>query len=234
MEQLLPNDIYADVELRQLAAEQLNALLKIEPFLPTIVIIHDIRDWSVVYMSSNGLSILGLTLDQIRNMAADYHQRFFNQDDSKDYVPKIFGLLERNSDREMVSYFQQVRPSEKHEWTWYASCSKIFLRGHDNKPLLTITTATPIDQKHYINAKVERILQERAFLETNQHQFQALTNREKQILRLLAKGLSSQDIAKTLFISEATVNTHRRNLRSKLNAETPYDIIRFAQAFDLI
>jgi DNA-binding CsgD family transcriptional regulator len=30
------------------------------------------------------------------------------------------------------------------------------------------------------------------------------------------------------------VNTHRKNVKSKLNAKTNYDITRFAQAFDLV
>lgn len=50
----------------------------------------------------------------------------------------------------------------------------------------------------------------------------------------MALGLSSSEIAVELHISEATASIHRRNSRTKLNAQTTYDILRFAQAFDLV
>lgn len=234
MENLLPPDIKANNVLRARLTEKLNYIHSIQNELSSVVIIHDIRDSTVVYMSERGLKTLGVTLDDLRLMATEYYQRYFNIEDAKDYVPKILGLLQRNNNEEMVSYFQQVRPSEYHDWSWYASCTKIFFRDEAGQPLLTITNSIPIDAQHYFNSKVERLLQENTFLRNNKHAFALLTTREKEILKLLAQGLSSLDIAARLFISEATVNTHRRNLRSKLNAETPYDIIRFAQAFDLI
>jgi DNA-binding CsgD family transcriptional regulator len=50
----------------------------------------------------------------------------------------------------------------------------------------------------------------------------------------MALGINSNVIAGKLHISEATANTHRRNVRRKINAQNNYDITRFAQAFDLI
>ncbi len=234
MYHLLPNDINNDRILREQVIEKIRSLNLIEDELSSVIIIHDIRDASVVYMSKNGLKHLGMTLEALREMATEYYQRFFNSEDAKDYVPKILGLLERNNNEEMVSYFQQVRKAEDAPWAWYASCTRIFFRGHNGKPLLTLTSSIPIDPQHFFNSKVERLLQENSFLQENKRAFLSLTNREREILKMLATGASSLDIAQKLFISEATVNTHRRNLRNKLNAETPYDIIRFAQAFDLI
>jgi NarL family two-component system response regulator LiaR len=44
-----------------------------------------------------------------------------------------------------------------------------------------------------------------------------LTDRETEVLRLVARGFSNEKIAKTLFISDATVRTHVSNILSKLN-----------------
>jgi DNA-binding NarL/FixJ family response regulator len=133
-----------------------------------------------------------------------------------------------------VSYFQQARPSEEHDWTWYSSSTGVFFRDEQGLPILTITIAMPIDPKHYFTPKVEKVLKENLFLRSNKHIFAALTKREKEILRLMALGQNSCEIGEMLHISQTTAATHRRNIRSKLNAQTNYDITRFAQAFDLI
>jgi DNA-binding CsgD family transcriptional regulator len=45
------------------------------------------------------------------------------------------------------------------------------------------------------------------------------------VLKKIAQGYSSKDIAKLLFISENTVETHRRNLFAKLQANNVADLI---------
>jgi two-component system response regulator FixJ len=47
-----------------------------------------------------------------------------------------------------------------------------------------------------------------------------LSNRERQILTLVRRGLSSKEIAEQLNISPATVNNHRAQIRSKMNARS--------------
>lgn len=52
-----------------------------------------------------------------------------------------------------------------------------------------------------------------------------LTEREVEIVRLLAKGNSSKEIAKELFISHNTVTTHRKNMMNKLAATNVVDLV---------
>lgn len=223
-----------DPELQEAARQKIATLQLFEQEVPVVFIVHDLTDSSVVYMSQRGLEILGTTLEKIRVSSAEYHARYFNPDDAKDYIPKIFGLLERNNTDELVSYFQQVRSSPDHDWTWYLSSTKILLRDKAGKPRLIVTLAMPVDTIHPVTSKMERALEEANFLRRHHHIFTSLTRREKEILRLMALGVNSNEIAEKLHISEATASTHRRNIRNKLNAQTPYDITKFAQAFDLI
>mgnify|MGYP003390055005 FL=1 len=55
-----------------------------------------------------------------------------------------------------------------------------------------------------------------------------LSKREKEILKLIAEGLTNIEISKQLFISIDTVDTHRKNLYTKLNVKNTALLIRQA------
>lgn len=61
-----------------------------------------------------------------------------------------------------------------------------------------------------------------------------LTNRELEILRLLAKGATTEAIAEQLHISRTTVNNHTQHILHKLNAHTRLEAIRRAEIAGLI
>ncbi len=55
-----------------------------------------------------------------------------------------------------------------------------------------------------------------------------LTKREKEIVALVADGLTNQQIAEKLFISARTVDTHRTNIMQKLNIHDVANLVRYA------
>ena len=55
-----------------------------------------------------------------------------------------------------------------------------------------------------------------------------LTDREREILGLLAQGMRNEDIAKQLFISPQTVQTHVRNILGKLRVHSKLEAVSFA------
>lgn len=60
----------------------------------------------------------------------------------------------------------------------------------------------------------------------------SLTEREKEILKLLSLGLSNIDIANTLFVSENTVKTHLYNIFKKLNVKNRLQAMMWAKGYD--
>jgi len=58
--------------------------------------------------------------------------------------------------------------------------------------------------------------------------YETLTNRERLVLQLAAEGSSNPVIAKKLFISPRTAETHRANLMRKLGLRSQTDLVRFA------
>ena len=71
------------------------------------------------------------------------------------------------------------------------------------------------------------------FLDSFLQQY-SLTNREVDIIRSICQEMSSKEIASRLFISEFTVNTHRRNIMRKLNVHNAAGIINFAAQHKLV
>ena len=55
-----------------------------------------------------------------------------------------------------------------------------------------------------------------------------LTNREKDVLKLIAQEYTTSEIAERLFISQNTVETHRKNLLSKLQVRNSAGLARYA------
>ncbi|MGJ1410842.1 response regulator transcription factor [Sphingobacterium thalpophilum] len=61
-----------------------------------------------------------------------------------------------------------------------------------------------------------------------------LTSREKEILQLIADGLTSNQIAERLFLSPVTVETHRRNLLTKFKVKNMIELVRLAMKNHLL
>ncbi len=61
-----------------------------------------------------------------------------------------------------------------------------------------------------------------------------LTDREMQVLKLVAKGMNNRDIAKELFISENTVKNHVRNILEKLQIHSRMEAVMIAVREKLI
>ena len=55
-----------------------------------------------------------------------------------------------------------------------------------------------------------------------------LSNREKEILQLIANGKTSKQIAEELFIAKTTVDTHRKNMIRKLNLNNGNELVKYA------
>ncbi len=58
--------------------------------------------------------------------------------------------------------------------------------------------------------------------------FENLSDREKEVLRLLARGYTNQQIADTLFLSVKTIETYRARLMEKLELRTRAELVQYA------
>jgi DNA-binding NarL/FixJ family response regulator len=61
-----------------------------------------------------------------------------------------------------------------------------------------------------------------------------ITRREKEVLELIAEGLTNIEIGTKLFISNSTVDTHRKNLLAKFDVRNTAALVRIAMQLNLI
>jgi len=61
-----------------------------------------------------------------------------------------------------------------------------------------------------------------------------LTPRELEIIRLIAEGLTNHEIAGKLFLSNVTVDTHRKNMLAKLHLKNTASLVKYAADHNLL
>lgn len=94
----------------------------------------------------------------------------------------------------------------------------------------------PVQQSNLVLSPIEmaRLLKQRAFRLQRQKQFDSLTRRQREILKMICRGKTNRQIGKELFISEDTVRTHRNNIWRQLGIRTVVEAVWFGQAFELV
>lgn len=88
--------------------------------------------------------------------------------------------------------------------------------------------------RNYLNADVEQLLSERAVQPERTSPFPRLSRREKQVLQLIIDEFTTGEIADQLQIGFGTVETHRRNLLTKLGARNTAGLVRTAFEYNLL
>jgi len=91
---------------------------------------------------------------------------------------------------------------------------------------------TVLKGKIYLSVSMEHIAKPLSVIPSEN--LPALTKREKEILQLISEGLTNNQIAEKLFISPLTVDSHRKNLLTKLNVNNTASLIKLAVQNGLI
>ena len=82
--------------------------------------------------------------------------------------------------------------------------------------------------KTYLSHEVSQVLRKQDDADI------VLTRREKEVLELIAGGMTNNEIGEKLFISPSTVDTHRKNLLAKFEAKNTASLIHLASQMNII
>jgi DNA-binding NarL/FixJ family response regulator len=107
----------------------------------------------------------------------------------------------------------------------------------DEDEFLNAVKAVKKDEKfycgHVMGALLNKVMHKNEVIEESLH-LGALSEREIEIVQLIADGFTTKDIAQHLYLSFHTVGTHRRNIFRKLNVKNSSELIILALRKGLI
>jgi two-component system, NarL family, nitrate/nitrite response regulator NarL len=108
------------------------------------------------------------------------------------------------------------------------------LKNMEREELITAIDRVMNGEVYLSKAANDKIIQQLQEYDIPGKSLPALTRREKEILQLLSKGLTSQEIASKLFLSTFTVDTHRKNMLQKFNVHNTQALINVAQELKIM
>lgn len=102
-----------------------------------------------------------------------------------------------------------------------------YLLKNAEKEELLAAVRTIVDGENYFSKEVKDIISESTF-SRKYNPMPELSKREKEVLHLIGDEYTTKEIADKLFISQNTVETHRKNMFSKLCVKNVAGLIRIA------
>jgi two-component system response regulator NreC len=112
-----------------------------------------------------------------------------------------------------------------------AGASGYFVKGGSSSELITAVRTVARGDVFLYPTMAKKLLGDylqREHSATEEENYDGLTSREHEIMKLVAGGLTNQEIANTLVLSVATVQTHRAHIMSKLGLHSRTELVKYA------
>lgn len=112
-----------------------------------------------------------------------------------------------------------------------AGASGYVLKGADIEELLSAVRAAYRGEVYLQPSASKALVRDylaRAAKGEDRERYDGLTDREREVLRLVAQGMTTKEIAKELVLSPHTIQSHRDRIMSKLDLHTKAALVRYA------
>jgi two-component system, NarL family, response regulator NreC len=141
--------------------------------------------------------------------------------------------------KELKALNATIKPiviSMHNDGNYIAKCAKMgaygYLLKNTDESELTLAIRTVSQGRKYFSAEIsEKMIN---FMATNSISENVLSNKETEVLGLISKGLTTNDIAAKLFVSSRTIETHRANILKKLEVKNTAELIKKATEMNLL
>ena len=210
---------------------KINALKIAGDWIPGIKIVQNTRPYQNLYICETGQKHFALTEAFFKHLPlSEYRSRIFDPEDlhtcllgAKEYDETL--LASKNY------FIRHQQLQERHEVELIIIHQLLPHIG--SKSRFTFTQIIPISFQPWAVPKIKRIAQEMSFRKEYHHKFCQLTDRNREVLALMARCLKAEEIGEELFIGVNTVNSHKKRIKEVLETNANSDLIQYANAFDL-
>jgi len=202
-------------------------------FLPGNVLVTNLNNFSTEYMNDSGCNILMHSADELAQLGPEYFQRFFVKEEMKEFTSRYIGMHQKQNSSTIYNFAHRVKPLNAPFYKWYfASAKLLYEPGQEvsNKMLVIVNEVNTLGA---VSKKINSVLEESDWMKKNFSKFCRLTPKEKEIITLLVIGNNSAKISDILSVSQLTINTHRRNIKTKLEIKTFAELYKFANTYGL-
>lgn len=208
--------------------EQKYSIEEIGELLPGMLHLNRSNDLVLAYFNNWALERFEKSVDEILDLGLEFMVSIFEPGTAFLFSNSLVQFLKENDGSSSHGFFQKFRFNAQREYEWMFTTSKLF---YDKN--FVFSYSTPIVDLEKNNRFLLHNLEDNLFLRKNFLKFQSLTKREKEILKLVASGLTSRQIAEQLCLSKATISTHRKHITQKLELRNINDWICYSNAFCL-
>jgi DNA-binding CsgD family transcriptional regulator len=223
--------IDTQVSLNQLEngiVERHYSIQEIGELLPGMLHLNRSEDLVLAYFNTWALERFEKSVEEILEQGMEFMLSLFETDTAKLFSQSLLAFLNEKDATATHGFFQKLRFNSKQDFQWMYTSSKLF---DDDKHVFSYSS--PLIAMEQNSAFLLRTLDDNLFLRKNFLTFQSLSKREKEILKLVAEGNTSKQIAEMLFLSKTTISTHRRNIAKKLETNRIEDWVNYSVAFNL-
>lgn len=206
-----------------------NSILAIGEQFPAMVTLQNFKTMANVYINEYGCKFLEHTKSELLAMGQKYYSVFFPLEE-REHIADQLNNLEENIPDKSISFFQRIRPNENSEYSWFFTTSQLYLISQQRAVYL-LNISCLLNKCSYMGQKLDSLVAENLFLKKYYLDSQHLSEREKEVMELIAKGNSSLKISKLLCISIHTVNNHRKNIIQKIGKKNLLCFIKLNSIF---
>lgn len=232
---------YPKVEIE----EHIKKLIELDYFYPynaTFYCITNTVHQNFEYISKNFTACTGLSNEKMMEGGMDYFWSLFHPQDIKLWLKSLTNLMTftmtelSNEQRKRMSYTWNYRiKNASGDYINIIQNTTPLQFDADNKPIIGMAHYTVLNgdlqmdicaSAKYLNDNNEY---ETLFYEnvSSSKLLDVISNRERDIIRLIITKNTSEAIAEKLNISIHTVNTHRRNILKKINIDSTFELISY-------
>jgi|SRR5690606_5486997 len=209
--------------------EKVEKFREIDRWLPGIKVIQRIDPEENLFICQRGKQRYQLSETFFRHLSKDdFRNTIFDPTNLNTCLIGTFGegVQRRNL---YIRYNSTKSPQEAELVT-----VELIEEDFPGLPVLRLIQILPSHLMGWVPAKTARIVNEMCFLSDHKKKYQQLTKRNREVLALMVKGISAEEIGERLFIGVNTVNTHKRRVREILEIKTNYELLQYGLAFDLV